>query len=128
MSIKVDPGCRYTKTHEWVRIEGDHGYVGITDYAQHELGDIVFVELPPVGKAVTVGDVVSTVESVKSVSEVYAPVTGTVTEVNGELEGSPGLVNSDPEGSGWILKLRMSDKAEIAKLMTAEAYEKEIGK
>ena len=119
---------RFTKTHEWVRAEGDVAVMGITDYAQHELGDIVFVELPPVGKAVTVGDVVTTVESVKSVSEVYAPVTGTVTEVNGELEGSPGLVNSDPEGSGWILKLRMADRSAFLKLLDRGVYDKETAK
>jgi glycine cleavage system H protein len=119
---------RFTKTHEWVLLQGDTATLGITDYAQHELGDIVFVELPAVGKVVKAGEVISTVESVKSVSEVYSPVSGTVTDVNRELEDGPGAVNTDPMGEGWVLKLRVSDKAEIAKLMTAEAYDKEIGK
>ena len=119
---------RFTKTHEWVLLLGDSATLGITDHAQHELGDIVFVELPAVGKVVKAGEVVSTVESVKSVSEVYTPVSGTVTDVNSALEDGPAAVNTDPTGEGWILKLRVSDKAEIAKLMTAEAYDKEIGK
>lgn len=119
---------RFTKTHEWVLVEGDSATLGITDYAQHELGDIVFVELPAVGKVIKVGDVVSTVESVKSVSEVYAPISGTVADVNRALEDGPGAVNTDPMGKGWILKLTIGDKTEVAKLMTAEAYNKEIGK
>ncbi len=119
---------RFTKTHEWLLVQGDIATLGITDYAQHELGDIVFVELPAVGKAVKAGDVISTVESVKSVSEVYSPVSGTVTDVNNALEDDPGGVNTDPMGEGWILKLRIGDKAEIAKLLTAAAYDKEIGK
>lgn len=119
---------RFTKTHEWLLMQGDIATLGITDYAQHELGDIVFVELPAVGKAVKAGDVISTVESVKSVSEVYSPVSGTVTDVNNALEDDPGGVNTDPMGEGWILKIRIGDKAEIAKLLTAAAYDKEIGK
>ena len=119
---------RFTKAHEWVLVEGDSATLGITDYAQHELGDIVFVELPAVGKVVKAGEVISTVESVKSVSEVFSPVSGTVTEVNRALEDGPGAVNTDPMGKGWILKLKIGDKAEIAKLMTAEAYDREIGK
>jgi len=119
---------RFTKTHEWLLVQGDIATLGITDYAQHELGDIVFVELPAVGKAVKAGDVISTVESVKSVSEVYSPVSGTVTDVNNALEDDPGGVNTDPMGEGWILKIRIGDKAEIAKLLTAAAYDKEIGK
>jgi len=124
----ADQELRFSKTHEWVLVQGDSATLGITDYAQHELGDIVFVELPAVGKVVKAGDVISTVESVKSVSEFYSPVSGTVTDVNRALEDSPGTVNTDPMGDGWILKLRIGDKAEVAKLMTAEAYEKEIGK
>ena len=124
----ADQELRFSKTHEWVLVQGDSATLGITDYAQHELGDIVFVELPAVGKVVKAGDVISTVESVKSVSEFYSPVSGTVTDVNRALEDSPGTVNTDPMGDGWILKLRIGDKAEVAKLMTAEAYDKEIGK
>ena len=118
---------RFTKTHEWILADGDSATVGLSDHAQHELGDIVFVELPAVGRAVKAGDVVATVESVKSVSEMYAPVSGKVTEVNTALEGNPGLVNSDPMGAGWILKVAISDRAEFGALLTPEAYEKETG-
>lgn len=118
---------RFTKAHEWILVEGDSAALGVTDYAQHELGDIVFVELPAVGKVVRAGDVISTVESVKSVSEIYAPISGTVTDVNRALEDAPGTVNTDPMGEGWILKLKISDPSEIAKLMTADAYNREIG-
>jgi len=116
---------RFTKSHEWVSLEGNTATIGITDYAQHELGDIVFVELPPVGKTVKAGDVLTTVESVKSVSEVYAPVPGTVAEVNGALDGTPGLVNSAPEGAGWIVKLTLAGREEFAKLLDRAAYDRE---
>lgn len=119
---------RFTKTHEWVGVEGGVATVGITDYAQHELGDIVFVELPSVGKAVRAGDVLTTVESVKSVSEVYAPISGTVVEVNGALDATPGLVNSDPEGGGWIVRLTMATRDEFVKLLDRAAYQKETAK
>src|ERR687890_2446977 len=98
---------RYTKDHEYIRLEGDTGTVGITDYAQSQLGDVVFVELPTVGKAVAKGGEAAVVESVKAASEIYAPVSGEVVEVNGELESSPGAVTEDPAGRGWFLKIRV---------------------
>ncbi|HTS33093.1 MAG TPA: glycine cleavage system protein GcvH [Thermoplasmata archaeon] len=105
---KVPEGLRYAKSHEWVRIEGDTATVGITDHAQSELTDIVFVDLPPTGKTVAVGGVVLALESVKTVSDIYAPVAGSVSEVNAELKNHPELVNQDPYGRGWLFRLRTS--------------------
>jgi glycine cleavage system H protein len=113
---------RYTKDHEYIRVEGDTGTVGITDYAQEQLGDVVFVELPEVGKAVAKGGEAAVVESVKAASEIYAPVSGEVVAVNGELEAAPGTVNEDPSGKGWFLKLKLKDPAELESLMTEEQY------
>jgi glycine cleavage system H protein len=114
---------RYTKDHEYIRIEGDTGVVGITDYAQQQLGDVVYVELPAVGKAIQKGGEAAVVESVKAASEVYAPVSGEIVEVNSELEGSPGTVNEDPAGRGWFLKIRLTDNAELEGLLTEEQYQ-----
>lgn len=119
----IPKDLRYTKDHEWVRLEGDRAAVGITHHAQGQLGDIVFVELPPVGKRVRRGERVATVESVKAVGEVYAPLSGEVVEVNASLPGSPDLVNKDPYGKGWLLVLRVADPAEVAGLLDAAAYE-----
>ena len=113
---------RYTKDHEYNRVEGDAGIVGISDYAQAQLGDVVFVELPSVGKTLSRGDEAAVVESVKAASEVYAPVSGEVVEVNSELEASPGTVNEDPAGRGWFLKIRLTDASELDGLMTEEQY------
>lgn len=113
---------RYTKDHEYVRIDGDVAVVGISDYAQGQLGDVVFVELPEIGKSVTRGKEAAVVESVKAASEVYAPISGEVVEVNSELEGAPGLVNEDAEGKGWFLKLKIADAAELSELMDEAAY------
>jgi glycine cleavage system H protein len=113
---------RYTDQHEWVRLDGDVATVGITDYAQHQLGDVVYVELPAVGKTVKQGGEMAVVESVKAASEVYAPASGTVTEVNEALTGTPQTVNEDAEGKGWFAKIKLSDKNEVAKLMDATAY------
>jgi glycine cleavage system H protein len=113
---------RYTKDHEYIRIEGETGTVGITDYAQSQLGDVVFVELPEVGRTVTKGGEAAVVESVKAASEVYAPVSGEVVEVNAALEGTPGTVNEDPAGSGWFVKIRLSDPAELDGLMSEADY------
>lgn len=113
---------RFTKDHEYIRVEGSTGIVGITPYAQEQLGDIVFVELPTVGKALKKGDEAAVVESVKAASEIYAPVSGTVTEVNGNLSGDPGLINSAADGDGWIFKLTLADAAELDGLMDADAY------
>ncbi|GEO13075.1 glycine cleavage system protein GcvH [Microvirga aerophila] len=114
---------RYTKDHEYIRIEGDAGIVGITDYAQAQLGDVVFVELPSIGKTVNKGDEAAVVESVKAASEIYAPVSGEVVEVNSDLEASPGAVNEDPAGRGWFLKIRVTNPSEIEGLLTEEQYQ-----
>lgn len=113
---------RYTKDHEYIRVEGDTGVIGITDYAQTQLGDVVFVELPPVGKAVAKGTEAAVVESVKAASEVNAPVSGEVVEINSALAEAPGIVNTDPVGDGWFLKIRISDAAELDSLMDENAY------
>ncbi len=114
---------RYTKDHEYIRIEGDTGIVGITDFAQGQLGDVVFVELPSLGKTVAKGGEAAVVESVKAASEVYAPVSGEVVAVNNALEGAPGTVNEDPSGKGWFLKLKLSDAAELEGLMSEAEYQ-----
>jgi glycine cleavage system H protein len=114
---------RYTREHEWIRLEGDIATVGITDYAQEQLGDVVFVELPEVGKILSKGGDAAVVESVKAASEIYAPVAGEVIEVNGALADEPGAVNSDPEGEGWFLKLKVANPAEVEALMTIDAYQ-----
>mgnify|MGYP001552806052 CR=1 FL=1 len=114
---------RYTKDHEYIRIEGDTGTVGISDYAQGQLGDVVFVELPSVGKALAKGGEAAVVESVKAASEVYAPVSGEVVEVNGELEAAPGTVNEDPAGKGWFLKIKIKDAGELDALMNEAEYQ-----
>jgi glycine cleavage system H protein len=113
---------RYTKSHEYVRVEGGTGVVGITDYAQSQLGDVVFVELPPIGQSLSKGTEAATVESVKAASEVNAPVSGTVVDVNSALTDSPGLVNEDPSGKGWFLKIKLSDATELDRLMDEDAY------
>jgi glycine cleavage system H protein len=112
----------YTKDHEWVRVEGTVATVGISDYAQHTLGDITFVDLPKVGKAVKAGDSLCVVESVKAASDVYAPVGGTVASVNAALSGAPEMINQSAEGDGWICTLSSVSAAELAGLMTAEQY------
>jgi glycine cleavage system H protein len=114
---------RYTKDHEYIRVEGDAGIVGISDYAQGQLGDVVFVELPSVGKTLSKGDEAAVVESVKAASEVYAPVSGEVVEVNSDLEASPGTVNEDPAGRGWFMKIRLTNPDELDGLMTEEQYQ-----
>jgi len=119
---------KYTKDHEWIRIEGDTGAVGITDYAQGELGDVVFVELPVLGKQVKQGDSFGTIEAVKAVSDLFAPVSGEVIEANAELEKAPDFINKEPYGKGWMLKLKVSNKSELNSLLDAKAYRELIGK
>jgi glycine cleavage system H protein len=118
---------RYSKDHEWVAVEGEVATVGITEFAQQELGDIVYVELPQAGQQVKAGDVLGTIESVKAVSEVFAPIAGTVLEGNDALDGSPETVNQDAHGEGWYCRLTGADPAEVAALMDAAGYEKLIG-
>jgi len=117
---------RYSEEHEWVHLEGDRAKVGITEHAQSELGDIVFVELPEVGRKVNKGDNLATVESVKSVSDVYAPISGEVVEVNESLESAPETINKDPHGAGWIAVLKVADPNEVDSLLDAAGYEKLI--
>jgi len=117
----------YTKDHEWLRVEGDVAYIGITDHAQRELGDIVYVDVDTVDKEVAQHDVFGTVEAVKTVSDLFSPITGTVLEVNAKLADAPETVNSDPYGDGWIIKMAITNPAEIDALMTAEAYSELVG-
>ena len=119
---------KYTKDHEWIRIEGGIGTVGITDYAQGELGDVVFVELPAIGKKVEFGQTFGTVEAVKAVSDLYSPVTGEVTDINKEIQDSPELVNKEPYERGWMIKIKLANIDEVKNLLDVEAYKKLIAK
>ncbi len=118
---------KYTKDHEWLSLEGDTGTIGVTDYAQGELGDVVFVELPTVGKEVKVGDIFGTIEAVKAVSDLFSPLTGVVVEVNSELESQPELVNSEPYKGGWMVKIKLSNSTEVATLLDSESYRALVG-
>ena len=118
---------RYSNEHEWIRVEGDVGTVGITNYAQEQLGDVVFVDVPQVGRKVAKGESIAVVESVKAASDVYSPIGGVVTEVNDGVVTEPGLVNSDPMGKGWLFKLRIADASELETLMDEAAYRSLIG-
>jgi glycine cleavage system H protein len=115
-------GYRYTKDHEWIAVEGDRGKVGITDYAQKQLGDVVFVELPEIGRKLRAGEQFGTIESVKAVSELYAPVAGEVVEANAPLTDKPETVNQDPHGAGWMIVLKLDSPAAVSALMDAAAY------
>lgn len=114
---------RYTSEHEWIRVEGEEAFVGITDYAQSELGEIVFVDVPTLGEVVAQGEVFGSVEAVKTVSDLNMPASGEVLELNAELENHPELVNNDPYGAGWMIRVRLSDPSELDSLMDAAAYE-----
>jgi glycine cleavage system H protein len=124
---KVPSDLKYTKSHEWVRVAGDIATVGITDHAQHELTDVVFVELPAVQRQVKAGEACAVVESVKTASDIYAPVSGQVLEVNAAVVDNPALVNTEPHTGGWFFKIKLSNPAEIAGLMSPADYEKQIG-
>ncbi|NDK57111.1 glycine cleavage system protein GcvH [Pontibacter fetidus] len=125
--MNLPENLKYTKDHEWVRIEGDVAIVGITDFAQSELGDIVYVDIDTVDKQISREDVFGTVEAVKTVSDLFSPLSGTVQEFNDKLEASPELVNSDPYGEGWIIKMSVDNVSEVDELLTAAAYRELIG-
>ena len=120
--MKYDPNCRYDEEHEWVRVEGDEGVIGISDYAQDALSDIVYVELPEVGDVFDKGDVLAVVESVKAASDVFMPVTGEILEINELLEDSPEMVNQDPYGEAWLVRVAIAEPAELEDLLDAGAY------
>jgi glycine cleavage system H protein len=122
MSVNVKD-LKFTKDHEWARVEGEIAIVGISDYAQKELGDVVYVELPPVGETLEKGDVCSNIESVKAVSDIYCPVAGEIVEANTALENAPEIVNKDPYGDGWIFKVRMDDSSQLDELMNSDQYD-----
>lgn len=124
--MNVPENLRYTSDHEWVKTKGDIVTVGITDHAQEELSDVVFVELPSVGQAVGSGDAIAVVESVKAASDIYAPVGGEVVDINTEVENDPSIINSSPYKLGWIFKLRVEDLSEVEELLDADAYEELI--
>ena len=117
---------RYTKDHEWIKLDGDTATIGITDYAQRELGDIVYVEVETIGKSLKAGDVFGTVEAVKTVSDLFLPVDGTITELNAALANSPESVNNDPYGEGWMVKMKVNDPAHVEALLDAAAYEAQV--
>ena len=121
--MNFPPNLRYTKDHEWISLEGDIATIGITDFAQRELGDIVYVEVETIGKAMQAGEIFGTVEAVKTVSDLYLPVAGTVLELNAALSGTPEAVNNDPYGDGWMIKMKVNNPDEVAALMEAPAYE-----
>ena len=125
--MNVPANLKYTKEHEWIRLEGEFAYVGITDYAQSELGEIVFVEVETVGETLNEGEVFGTVEAVKTVSDLYLPVDGEILEFNEELESNPELVNDDPYGKGWMVKVGLSDIKQLDTLLSAGEYEALIG-
>ena len=125
--MNLPDNLKYTKDHEWVRVEGDVAVVGITDFAQSELGDIVYVDIDTVDKEISQEDVFGTVEAVKTVSDLFSPLSGTVLEVNPKLDNSPELVNSDPYGDGWIIRMSISDASQVDGLLSAEGYREVIG-
>jgi len=122
--LKTPAGLKYSREHEWIKVEGNTGIVGITDFAQDQLGDVVFVELPEVGRVLKQHEQFGVVESVKTVSDLYSPVSGKVIEINGDLEASPELVNQDPYGAGWMIKIELANPADLDQLLDADAYAK----
>ena len=122
--MNIPGNLKYTKDHEWIRVEGDEAFVGITDYAQGELGDIVFIEIETEGEELAKEEVFGTIEAVKTVSDMFMPVSGTVVEVNSKIESSPEVVNKDPYGDGWLIKIKLKNASELDELLDAAAYEK----
>lgn len=124
---QVPSDLKYAKSHEWVRVNGDTATIGITDHAQHELTDIVFVELPDIGRKVKAGDACAVVESVKTASDIYSPVSGEIVETNQAVTDDPALVNQEPHAGGWFIKIKLSNPAELNSLLSPAAYKKQIG-
>ncbi len=125
--MEIKPELKYTKDHEWISIEGDIATIGITDYAQGELGDIVYVEIESLGEQLDKEEIFGSVEAVKTVSDLFLPVSGEITEMNDSLEDNPELINDDPYGEGWIIKMKISDQNELSDLLSADAYKELIG-
>jgi len=125
--MNIPSNLKFTEDHEWVKVDGDIATVGITDYAQQQLGDIVFVEIETVGETFDKGETFGTIEAVKTVSDLFMPVAGEVLEVNPNLEDAPETVNSDPYGEGWMIKIKLSDASQVDELLSADAYQKSIG-
>lgn len=125
--MQFPDNLKYTKDHEWIKTEGNTATIGVTDFAQRELGDIVFVDINAVGKNLSANEIFGTIEAVKTVSDLYLPVSGTITEVNPALEGNPEFVNQDPYGKGWMVKMTINDPADMDTLMDAAAYEQSVG-
>ncbi len=125
--MNIPSNLKYTKEHEWIKVEGDVALIGVTEYAQSELGDIVFIEVETVGETLSAGDTFGTIEAVKTVSDLYLPVSGEILEFNESLNSSPELVNSDAFGEGWIIKIKLSNPAELDSLLSADAYAELIG-
>ncbi|MCE5257710.1 MAG: glycine cleavage system protein GcvH [Chloroflexi bacterium] len=123
MAHRIDPSCRYSKSHEWIRVTDEFGYIGISDYAQQQLSDIVYVEVPEVGDSFTQSEVFGVIESVKAATDCYLPVAGEIVEVNQDLEDTPELVNKDPYGDGWLVRIAIEDLGELDTLMSPQAYE-----
>lgn len=125
--MNIPAELKYTKDHEWIKLEGNTATIGVTDFAQRELGDIVFVDINSVGKKLSANEIFGTIEAVKTVSDLFLPVSGTITEVNSGLEGAPESVNSDPYGAGWMIKMTVDNPQDVEALMTADAYSAEVG-
>lgn len=128
MTTTIPGDLKYTKDHEWLRLEGSNAYIGITDFAQGELGDVVFIDITTLGKDLKQGEIFGTVEAVKTVSDLFMPVTGKVLEINPNIESNPESVNKDPYASGWMIKISVTNPLEVVQLLSAEEYQKEIGK
>jgi glycine cleavage system H protein len=125
--MNVPANLKYTEDHEWIRVEGNEAFIGVTEYAQQQLGDIVFVEIETIGETLSAGDTFGTIEAVKTVSDLFMPVGGELLELNPKLESAPELVNKDPYGEGWMIRIKLSDAGEVANLLSADAYKETIG-
>ncbi len=125
--MNVPANLKYTEDHEWIRVEGNEAFIGITEYAQQQLGDIVFIEIETIGETLAMGDTFGTIEAVKTVSDLFLPVSGELLELNPKLESAPELVNKDPYGEGWMIRMKIANASELANLLSADAYKETIG-